>query len=333
MQTDNNWGILGHEWAVDLLGGHLANNRIRHAYLITGPQGVGRRTLALRVSQGLNCKEPVAAGKPCLACHTCQRIERMQHPDLYVVEAEEAGGTLKVDQVRELQRGLSLAPYEAPYKIALLLRFEEANPNAANALLKTLEEPPAQVILFVTAQDTETLLPTIVSRCEVLRLRPVPLDQLIQGIHEIWDIPAEEAKLLAHLANGRPGFAQWLSSNPEYREQRSAWLEEHQQLLSAKRTERFRYADNLAKDKTEFIQVLQTWLSLWRDVMLKVSGAKTPITNLDCENIVNDLANRLNLETAKQMVSNLEQTLSRLQRHTNNRLTAEVLLLNFPIIT
>jgi len=257
----------------------------------------------------------------------------MQHPDLLVVGAEEAGGTLKVDQVRELQRGLSLAPYEAPYKIALLLRFEEANPNAANALLKTLEEPPAQVILFVTAQDTETLLPTIVSRCEVIRLRPIPLEQLTRGIQEKWDIPEDEAKLLAHLANGRPGFAQWLSANPEYREQRSAWLEEHQHLLSAKRTERFHYAENLAKDRTEFIQVLQTWLSLWRDVMLKASGAQTPITNLDYENIINDLANRLNLVTTIQMVSNLEKTMSRLQRHTNNRLTAEVLLLNLPFIS
>ncbi|MBC8508563.1 MAG: DNA polymerase III subunit delta', partial [Chloroflexi bacterium] len=205
MQTDNNWGILGHEWAVDLFQGHLANNRMRHAYLITGSQGVGRRTLALRVSQGLNCKEPIAPGIPCLSCHTCQRIERMQHPDLVVVKAEDAGGTLKVDQVRELQRGLSLAPYEATYKIALLLRFEEANPNAANAILKTLEEPPRQVILFVTAQDTETLLPTIVSRCEVIRLRPLSIDQASRGIHEKWGIPEDEARLLAHLSNGRPG--------------------------------------------------------------------------------------------------------------------------------
>jgi len=332
MDIASNWGLLGHEWAVDLLQGHLSNDRTRHAYLITGPQGIGRRTLALRMSQGLNCKEPIAPGIPCLSCHTCQRIERMQHPDLIVVEAESAGGTLKVDQVRELQRGLSLAPYEAPYKIALLLRFEEANPNAANALLKTLEEPPPQVIIFVTAQDTESLLPTVVSRCEVIRLRPISIDEVSQGIQTMWDIPADEAKLLAHLSNGRPGFAQWLSTNPEQREQRSAWLAEHQHLLTANRTERFRFAEALAKDKVEFIQVIHTWLSLWRDVMLKTSGANTPITNLDCETMIDELANKLTLGTAKQMVRNLEQTLFRLQRNTNNRLTAEVLLLNLPSI-
>lgn len=330
MQIEDNWGMLGHEWAVELLQGHLANQRMRHAYLITGPQGIGRRTLAVRVTQGLNCPQPISPGVACRTCHTCQRIERMQHPDLLIVQAEDVGGTLKVDQVRELLRGLSLAPYEAPFKVAFLLRFEEANPSAANALLKTLEEPPSQVILFVTARDTETLLPTIVSRCEVIRLRPVSIDEVSQGMQTMWGVPGDEAQLLAHLSNGRPGYAHWLHQNPEHRQQRSAWLEEHQQLLGAKRTERFQYAENLAKDRAEFMQVLQTWLSLWRDVMLKSSGAQTPITNLDCENQIDDLANRLSLDTAKQMVSHLEQTFSRLQRYTNPRLTAEVLLLNLP---
>jgi len=332
MQTGKNWGMLGHEWAVDLLQGHLSNGRTRHAYLITGSQGIGRRTLALRMTQGLNCPKPVAPGTPCRTCHTCQRIERMQHPDLVVVEADEAGGTLKVDQVRELQRGLSLSPYEASYKIALLLRFEEANPNAANALLKTLEEPPPQVVLLVTAQDTETLLPTIVSRCEVVRLRPLPIDEVSQGLQTIWEIPEDEAKLLAHLSNGRPGYASWLYQNPEHRERRTVWLNDHQRLLSANRIERFHYAENLAKDKTEFLQILQTWQSFWRDVMLKVSGAQIPISNLECENEIERLAKKLNLDTAKQMVSSLELTKTQLEHYTNTRLTAEVLLLNLPFI-
>ena len=324
--------MLGHEWAVDLLRGHLANGRTRHAYLITGPQGVGRRTLALRMTQGLNCPQPVAPGTPCQTCHTCQRIERMQHPDLVIVKAEEAGGTLKIDQVRELQRGLSLAPYEATYKIALLLRLEEANPNAANALLKTLEEPPPKVVLFVTAQDTETLLPTIVSRCEVIRLCPLPIDEVSQGLQSTWGIPDNEANLLAHLSNGRPGYAYWLHQNPEAQEQRVTWLNDHHGLLSAKRVERFNYAENLAKDRAEFLQILQTWLSLWRDVLLKASGAQAPVINLDCENEIERLAKILPLDATRQMISSLELTKSRLEHYTNNRLTAEVLLLELPFI-
>src|SRR5574342_647685 len=136
------WDLLGHEWAARLLTEHIAGGRLRHAYLFTGPRGVGRRTLALRLAQAVNCLQPPAPGVPCGACSACVRMERMQHPDLAVIQAETEGGVLKVEGVRDLQHSLSLAPYEARYRIALLLRFEEANPSAANALLKTLEEPP-----------------------------------------------------------------------------------------------------------------------------------------------------------------------------------------------
>ena len=110
-----NWDMLGHEWAVSLLKGHIERDRVRHAYLITGPRGVGRRTLALRLAQALNCPQPSSPGDPCRTCRTCSQIERMQHPDLVVVQADQLGGTLKVDQIRELGRGLALAPYESQY--------------------------------------------------------------------------------------------------------------------------------------------------------------------------------------------------------------------------
>ena len=128
------WDILGHEWAVKLLQGHVARSEVRHAYLFTGPQGVGRRTLALRLAQALNCQQPSAPGVPCLHCRTCQQIARMEHPDLAIVAAEQTGGTLRVDQLRELQPSLSLAHYYARFRVAILLRFEEATPSAANAL-------------------------------------------------------------------------------------------------------------------------------------------------------------------------------------------------------
>jgi DNA polymerase-3 subunit delta' len=333
MQTEPNWGMLGHEWAVDLLRGHLANQRTRHAYLITGPQGVGRRTLAMRMTQGLNCLQPVGPGEPCRTCHTCQRIERMQHPDLSVVQAEQVGGTLKIDQVRELQRGLSLAPYEAPYKVALLLRFEEANLNAANALLKTLEEPASQVVLFVTAQDAETLLPTLVSRCEIIRLHPLPIEKTSAGLQTLWELPPEQADLFAHISNGRPGFALQLHQNPERLEQRQSWLDSHQQLLNAKRVERFQFAEELAKDKPAMLDLLQTWLLLWRDVLLRASGAATPLTNPDCQADVDRLAESFGLTTAREMIATLERAQTLLDHNANTRLTAEVLMLNLPHIS
>jgi DNA polymerase-3 subunit delta' len=329
---DFNWNMLGHEWAVDLLRGHSQKERIRHAYLITGPQGIGRRTLAIRLAQVLNCSQSPEPGMPCGACRACKLIERMQHPDFAVVQAPEAGKALKVDQIRELQRTLSLAPYEARTKVALLLRFEEANLNAANALLKTLEEPPAQVIMILTANDAETLLPTIVSRCELIRLRPLSLEQTVAGLQSRWDLPAEQARLLAHLSGGRPGFALGLHQNPDGLAQRQSQLADHHQLLGASRVERFHYAEDLAKDKTTLYNTLQTWLTLWRDVMLRAAGSSAPLTNIDQADEISTLVQNFNLSTAQAMVNNLERSLSQLDRYMNTRLVTEVLMLDLPRI-
>jgi DNA polymerase-3 subunit delta' len=324
------WNILGHEWAVELLQGHVARSEVRHAYLFTGSQGVGRRTLALRLAQALNCPQPPAPGEPCLGCRTCQQIARMQHPDLAIVEAEQVGGTLKVDQVRELQHSLSLAPYEARYRVAVLLRFEEAHTSAANALLKTLEEPPGQVVLILTAESAESLLPTIVSRCEVLRLRPLSLDEVSKGLQSRWGLSPEEGRLLAHISGGRPGYALRLHQNPELLEQRKAWLDDHARMLGASRVERFAYAEALSKDRNVLGTALQIWASLWRDVMIQASGAAAPIANLDRTEEVGDLAERFGLDGARQTLFALNRTMDLLGRNANARLASEVLMLDLP---
>lgn len=330
MTADQSWGIIGHAWAVDLLKEHVARQVYRHAYLITGPQGVGRRTLGVRLAQALNCPQPGAPGVPCRKCRTCTLIERMQHPDLSVVQAEAEGGVLKVDQVRELQHILSLAPYEARFRVALLLRFEQANASAANALLKTLEEPPPQVVFVLTAESAERLMPTIVSRCEILRLRPLPIEAARQELETLWGLPAERASLLAHLSGGRPGYALRLHQEKERLDQRQAWLDDQFRLLRASRVERFSYADGLSKDKENVRGILLVWLSFWRDVMLRASGATVPLANPDRLEEIEQLASRFDLRTACRTVSALERTYDLLDRNANPRLAIEVLLLDYP---
>jgi DNA polymerase-3 subunit delta' len=256
----------------------------------------------------------------------------MQHPDLSIVQAETEGGTLKVEQVRELQRSLSLTPYAARYRVALLLRFEEAHPSAANALLKTLEEPAPQVVLIVTALSAEALLPTIVSRCEELRLRPSPIEALDQALQARWGMSAERANLLAHISGGRLGYALRLSEAPEGLEQRQAWLDIHRRLLVAGRVERFAYAEEIAKDKEALRQALNIWLSLWRDVLLRAAGALAPVTNPDREADLAALLERVDLAEALRMVSAIEHTQNLLDRNVNARLATEVFLLDLPRI-
>ncbi len=325
----DNWNLLGHEWAMDMLYQHVARGQARHAYLFCGPPGLGRRTLALRLAQALNCETPVRAGIPCRECRNCKQIEAMRHPDMNVIQAEAEGGTLKVDQVREVQRTLSLKPFQSKYRVALFLRFQEANDNAANALLKTLEEAPSYAVLLLTADNPEQLLPTIVSRCEILRLRPLPVSVIETDLIQR-GVDADRARLLAHISAGRPGYARRLVDDAGLLEEREERLNDLQTLLPAPRVEKFSYADKLSKDKDSMRQTILIWLSYWRDVMLRTAQARTPLVNIDRNMEIESLAGRLDLSTARRVVNDLESTLEKMERNVNARLLAEVLLLDWP---
>jgi DNA polymerase-3 subunit delta' len=325
----SNWNLLGHEWAVDMLKQHIVRESVRHAYLFAGPPGLGRRTLALRFAQVLNCPQPKAPGEPCGICRDCKQIENMQHPDLSIVQAETEGGTLKVDQVREVRRALALKPYQATYRVALFLRFQEASEGAANALLKTLEEAPGHAILILTADNPEQLLPTVTSRCEILRLRPLPVDD-IEAHLKSHGADAESARLIAHVSGGRPGYALRLLEDETTLEFRAERLADLAGLLTATRVQKFNYAEKLAKDKEAMRQTLLVWLSYWRDVLLRVSGAGVSITNIDQDKSIAALSEKLTLENARCVVHDQEMALERLERNVNPRLLVEVLLLDLP---
>jgi DNA polymerase-3 subunit delta' len=339
--TDNsitaNWNITGHEWAVDMLKKHVSHGTTRHAYLFCGPPGLGRRTLALRFAQALNCQTPVSAGIPCGTCRDCKQIEAKQHPDLNVIEAQDddkrskEGGTLKVDQVREARRTLTLKPYQSKYRVSIFLRFQEANDNAANALLKTLEEAPSYAVLILTADNPEQLLPTIVSRCEVLRLRPLKLEEVQKDL-ESRGVESGRAKLIAHISSGRPGYARRLAGDDLLLEKREERLNDLLTLLPASRVEKFKYAEQLSKDKDAMRQTILFWMSYWRDVMLRTAQAASPLVNVDRNVEIEDIAGRMDLPSARRVVGSLEEALEKMEKNVNSRMLAEVLLLDLPKI-
>jgi DNA polymerase-3 subunit delta' len=331
------WDFLGHEWASHLLQQHIAQGEIRHAYLFTGPPGVGRRSMALRFSQAMNCTNPPAPGEPCRACRVCKNIDRMQHTDLSVVQLAEGKTEILIDQIRTLQHTLSLSPYESRFRVALLLRFELANANAQNALLKTLEEAPEKVVLLLTASSAENLLPTIASRCELLRLRPMPVDQLEVSLADRFAMTPEEARLLAHLSGGRAGYALNLHGDPSALELRRNFVEDFLRLLPASRRERFAHAERFMKKnekkpdrgRQEMRQLFQVWESMWRDIFLAASGATAPLTNLDFEESIRRVAPRIGMGEARARLQDIETSLDRHEANVNQRMLLETLLLDW----
>jgi DNA polymerase-3 subunit delta' len=326
---NSNWDLIGHEWAVDMVKKHVVNGTTRHAYLFCGPPGLGRRTLALRFAQALNCTTPSGAGVPCGTCRDCKGIQSMQHADLSVIQAESEGGTLKVDQIRDMRKTMILKPYLSKYRIAIFLRFQEANDNAANALLKTLEEAPSYAVLILTADNPEQLLPTIVSRCEVLRLRSSSIEEVKKDL-ETKGVESDKARLIAHISSGRPGYARRLVEDDVLLDKREERLNELLTLLSASRVEKFSYADSLARDKDSMRQAITFWISYWRDIMLRTAQAGTTLVNVDRNVEIEDLAGQVDLSTARKVVSRLENALEQIDRNVNPRLLAEVMLLDLP---
>lgn len=330
------WQIIGHEWAAKILQKHIAQNSVRHAYLFSGAPGIGRRSLAIRFAQAINCTNPIKPGLPCQTCRICTHIAKGQQTDLSIVQSEEDSAIIKVDQIRALQRSLSLSPYEAKYRIAILNNFQEANPSAQNALLKTLEEAPKKVILLLTTDSVENLLPTIISRCEVLRLRPMPVDQLTQTLQEKWTVEADLARELAHLTNGRIGLAHRYIQNPEELEELHNWLEDSFTLLKQGNQDRFNFAEKItdrrrkANSKENLQQRYITWLNLWRDIFLAASGSTMPLTYIQFSTYTREAASQIDVEEALTQMKHLEKGLEQLKANLNQRLLTENILLNWP---
>ena len=320
------WQIIGHDWAVALLRRAVATGRVAHAYLISGPPQIGKTRLALVLAQALQCMQP---DPPCGECASCLKIERSTHPDVRVVVGEGAGGSLKIDQIRALQREAVLAPYEGRYRVLILRRMDLATLEAANSLLKILEEPPTHVVLVLTAEHAELLPPTVLSRCQRLDLRVGPLPAVERALHDK-GVPAPQAKLLARLSGGRVGWALQAAQDSKVLRERQQGLDQLVRLLSADRVERLDFAWKVSQDPAAGRALIQLWTTWWRDLLLLCGPGEDHLVNVDRGDELRRLAHQSPWQGVWPVVRALQAASAQLEANVNARLAWEGLLLALP---
>ena len=324
------WQITGHEAAVELLDNSLKNDRLSHAYLFVGPAQVGKMTLAINLAQALNCEKD---DKPCGACSSCQRIMGLKHADVQVIDL---GGKTEVsiDQIRELERYASLKPFEGKSRVFIIDNADFMSSEAANCLLKTLEEPPPFVYMILLSTSEKAILSTILSRCQKLELRPIAISAIEGALIERYGTKPEDAHVLARLSSGCMGWAVQTSVNADAILHRKELIETLVNIAKADRLEKFSYSASMAskfsKNRAEVQKLLSLWISLWRDLLLIKGNCREIITNIDHQETLFREEVYYDIIDIRNFIISLIHAGMLLKNNANPRLVLDVLILGMP---
>jgi DNA polymerase-3 subunit delta' len=328
------WQTIGQSKALALLKHSLQSDELAHAYLIIGAPHIGKMTLALDLAKAVNCQEKEP---PCGECQSCRRIADGKHTDITIISLNSDKGSgetksrveISIDDIRELQHSASLPPYEGKRKVFIIDGAEYLSTEAANCLLKTIEEPPPHIIILLLTTEETQLLPTVVSRCQRIELKPISSQEIERVLIESQGVDSDRAKLLARLSQGCLGWALRVSTDDGYLEQRNQRLSEMFSILSAGWEERFSYAAKLGNERKSAEETIKLWLVWWRDVMLTKCDCKHT-TNIDHISKLEKWAQVLSLLEIRNFIDSLRQSLSQIAVNANLRLIFEILMLNMP---
>jgi DNA polymerase-3 subunit delta' len=316
--------VLGQEKAKGLLRRAVKGGRLAHAYLLRGPAGVGKKSLALAFGNYLNCLNPLPEADACGQCVSCRKLASGNHPDRLLIEPD--GATIKIGQVRELKRALTFPPLEATYRVVIITEVQSMRREAANSLLKLLEEPPPGNLLFLTGDTAGEILPTILSRCQQIPLSPLPLELVSREL--IGDsIPPTTAATLAGLADGSLGRARTLAG--------LEFLELRREVIGRLLTTRpnrpesaetvFSLAERtaaLSELLPEFLGLLRLW---FRDLLLMQHHQPQRIINRDLGELLEQGPGRWPPSRVTEAFKLLARAEQQLTRNCNRTLVCEVL--------
>jgi DNA polymerase-3 subunit delta' len=314
--------------AAQRLAALLKKGTLPHAMLFTGLAGVGKEDAALILAMACNCRRPGSDPEreplaPCGTCPACRKIRSGVHPD--IVRIRPSGPFIRIAAIRDLVQTASMKPYEARYRVAILTDAQQMNPEAGNALLKLLEEPPEQTLILLTALQPSDLLPTIVSRCQHIRFRPIARDRLASILAEEHGIEQGRAAVLAAAAGGSLDRALAMGRN-RWEEQRNGWIGAFEDLLAAPVSGKLAFSEMLAADRSnldETLALLKTWV---RDLAVYRYRPHL-VVNRDLADRIRRGERRYSAAQLVGFLAALERAQRRISANANPRLALEAMTL------
>lgn len=318
--------LKGQDRAVAFLKSVVESGRVANSYIFVGPSGCGRKTAAINFAKMLNCSAPVNA-EPCDECHFCKKISDMACPDVKILVKDKDKSEIGIDIILEAVRSIALKPYEARWKVYIIDGADEITDEAANAVLKTLEEPPPSAVLVLVAGNYESLLPTIRSRSQTVKFFPVPTTDIERILVDAHNIDKESAKLFSRLSFGSVGRALQFSKGD--------FLADRLSVLEKLKRGTFFSSDLDALKRDALRSRLGIMLSWYRDILVtKASDAaldragrrnSPDIINFDKAADIKDSAGSMEFDYLQSAIDRILETMDALDKNANPKLAMAAL--------
>lgn len=333
------WQTIGQDRALALLQKSLETGSVSHAYMFIGPAHSGKMTLAMDMARALNCED---VNKPCGQCEPCRKVTDLKHADIQVVgiagedpSVESKSKTeISIEQIRQIQHTASLPPFEGKCRVYIIENAELLSVEAANALLKTLEEPESKVVFILLVTDSGLLLDTVVSRCQPVEFIPVPSEKIKESLAIKWGVSPEKASLLARLSGGRLGWAVSASQDDKLVEQHSEIVENMLDIIDADIETRFAFSTQLAgkfgNDRNFVFERLDILLGIWRDMLMVKTDSIDNVMNIDRIDELTGMVEGRSLSGIRSFIRGIQKANVELRQNANPRLVLEVLMISVP---
>jgi DNA polymerase-3 subunit delta' len=316
--------IVGHSKQLAILRAALASRRLHHAYLFVGPEGVGKRTLALALARSIHCVE--VDNDFCGLCVNCTRISDGNHPDVRLILPLADKKEISIQQIRELERELKYRSFTGKRKIVIVDPATLMNLSAQNALLKTLEEPPEDSLIILIAPNAGGLLPTIRSRCLPLSFAPLPRSEVVAFLRSKMNMQLADAELFAAMGMGSIGAATKFDK-VELTEKRRIWSGMLSSLKAGDYHAAMIAAEGLAANRDEALKFLKWAESWYRDLLMHGIGCQPDeLVNLDMQGQIEQQSDEIGTERALAASARIAGATAGIQRNLNRRMVLEKFL-------